>query len=99
VKPTLAQQYGERFAQAFEAHHAAAKIIQDFADRHSLYIDDPAHPWDGEGPRWMVQNPTPHTLCRTGDTLFCMECEESVHAPVPPPRPLTPQEASLSRFD
>jgi len=97
MRPTLAQQYGERFAEAHEAHYSAAQIIQDFAEAHPLYIDDPARP-DGPG-RWMVPSPTPHTIRRDGDTLSCLQCAVSVHAPTPPPRPLTPQEASLSRFD
>lgn len=98
LDPDLVRQYGERFAQAHADHYAAVAVIQEFAEAHSLYIDDPnADPaWPG---RWMIRNPEKHTLHRDGDTLSCVECGESVHAPSPPRRPLTPQEASLSRFD
>lgn len=99
MKVTLAQQYGERFAAAHEAHYAAVGVINEFAERHSLYIDDPRRPVNPNGPRFCVRNPVPHTLKRDGDTLSCVECGESIHAPTPPPRPLTPQEASLSPFD
>jgi hypothetical protein len=92
---TLAQQYGERFAEAHEAHFAAVSVITAFAKDHPLYIPDPARP----GTPWHIPSPTPHTIRRDGDTLSCLQCGVSVHAPTPPPRPLTPQEASLSRFD
>jgi len=97
TRPTLAQQYGEAFALAYEAHYSAVRVIDEFAERHSLVIDDPAN---AHRPgRWTIPNPVKHTLSRDGDTLSCVECGESVHAPSPPRRPLTPQEASLSRFD
>jgi len=95
----LARQYGQGFADRFEAHYAAVRVIEEFADQHSLVIDDPAHPSMPDGPRWTIPNPVRHTLHRDGDTLSCVECGVSVNAPAPPPRPLTPQEASLSRFD
>lgn len=89
--------YGERFAAAHAAHYSAWRVIRDFTDRHPLHIDDPANA-DRPG-RWVIPNPVKHTLKRDGDTLSCVECGESVHAPSPPKRPLTPQEASASRFD
>ncbi len=99
TEPTLAQRYGEAYARAHEAHYSAVAVIREFADQHDLYIDDPRMPHRPGGPRWTIPNPVKHTLHRDGDTLSCIECEVSVHAPVPPPRPLTPMEASLSRFD
>jgi hypothetical protein len=99
LDPNLVRQYGERFAQAHADHYAAVAVIQEFAEEHSLYIDDPAHPRTENGPRWTIRNPEPHTLTRDGDMLGCVECGVSIHAPSPPKRPLTPMEASLSRFD
>jgi hypothetical protein len=93
--PTLAEQYGEHYARAHEAHYSARQIIDDFAKAHPLHIPDPSRPGTG----WVIKSPTPHRLQRDGDTLSCTDCGVSVHAPSPPRRPLTPQEASLSRFD
>lgn len=99
-EPTLAQQYGEHYARAHEAHYAAVAVIQEFADRHPLTIPNPAYPNQSpDGPQFHIRNPVRHTLARDGDTLSCVECGESIHAPSPPKRPLTPMEASLSRFD
>lgn len=98
-RPTLAQQYGEPYARAHEAHYAAVAVINEFAERHSHTIPDPARPQRDGGPLWTIPNPVKHTLARDGDTLSCVECGESVHAPSPPKRPLTPMEASLSPFD
>jgi hypothetical protein len=97
----LARQYGEPFAIAHAAHYDAVAVIQEFSERHPLSIPNPAYPnqdWEN-GPRFTIVNPVKHTLYRDGDTLGCRECGESVHAPSPPKRPLTPMEASLSRFD
>ena len=99
MTPTLAQQYGEAYALAHEAHYSAVAVIQEFSEAHPLFIDDPAHPRTENGPRWSIRNPEPHTLKRDGDRLSCIECGVSVHAPSPPKRPLTPMEASLSPFD
>jgi len=98
TRPTLAQQYGEAFALAYEAHYSAWAVIDAFTEKHPLHIPDPAHP-DQSRARYVIRNPVKHTLHRDGDILSCVECGESVHAPSPPRRPLTPQEASLSRFD
>jgi hypothetical protein len=92
-------EYGERFASAHAAHYFAWRVIRDFTDRHPLHVPDPARPQTAGGPLWVIKSPVPHTLRRDGDTLSCIECGESVHAPSPPPRPLTPQEYSASRFD
>lgn len=99
-KPTLAQQYGQSYADAHEAHYAAKDVIREFTDRHPFLIPNPDEQQPpGPGPVFMIRNPEPHTLRRDGDTLSCVECGESVHAPTPPKRPLTPMEASLSPFD
>lgn len=41
---------------------------------------------------------TLHTLKREGDIIHCA-CGEDIEAPILPDPPLTPMEASLSRFD
>lgn len=54
---------------------------------------------DSEHPHFTPdQNRTRHTLKREGDTIFC-DCGGEVFAPILPNPPLTPMEASLSRFD
>lgn len=55
---------------------------------------------DSEHPHFdpEVGGRTLHTLKREGDTIFCA-CGGEVFAPILPNPPLTPMEASLSRFD
>jgi len=90
---------GSTYAAALAAHAAAKAIIQEFSEQHSPWIPDPARPQQEGGALWTIPKPVPHTLSRNGDLLGCIDCGVSVHAPTPPPRPLTPMEASLSRFD
>lgn len=40
-----------------------------------------------------------HRLTRVGEHITCSCGGDSIHAPVLPNPPLTPMEASLSRFD
>jgi len=40
-----------------------------------------------------------HRLSRVGEQVTCSCGVDSIHAPVLPNPPLTPMEASLSRFD
>lgn len=95
----LAAQYGQHYADALEAHTNASLVIREFADQHPLTIPDPDIIQPEDGPRFTILNPVKHTLYRDGDFLGCRECGVKVHAPSPPRRPLTPQEASLSPFD
>lgn len=83
------------YDEALAAYSAARRIIDDFSEAHPLLVPDPDRP----GTSWHIKSPVPHRLRRDEDTLSCTECGVSVHAPSPPKRPLTPMEASLSRFD
>jgi hypothetical protein len=88
------------YAEDIKAYNEKDKVIRDFADAHPLTIPNPAYPnQPTPGPRYTITNPVKHTLHREGDTLSCIECQESVHAPSPGRRPLTAMEASLSPFD
>ena len=87
------------YAEQMAAYVAATDVVREFADRHDLTIPDPSRPHREGGPRFTITNPVKHSLYRDGDTLGCVECGESTHAPSPPKRPLTPMEASLSPFD
>lgn len=74
-----------RFGQKYADEHAAHFAAVEVIDQFS-----DRHPWGSPGN---------HRLRREGDTLSCIPCGVSVHAPVPPPRPMTPMEASMSPFD
>ncbi len=98
----LAAQYGDHYAEALLDHTMASLVIRNFDDAHPFDVPGPrgCGACSGTGPfHEHIINPQKHTLKREGDTLSCLECGESVHAPSPPKRPLTPMELSLSRFD
>ena len=46
-----------------------------------------------------LTHPMGHSIHRMGDHLECRTCSVTEFAPAAGPRPLTPMEASLSRFD
>lgn len=72
------------------------KITMDsnpYYERNRLvrYFDN-LHPYNGK---------VRHLLVRDGEWLICYTCDgyPHIHAPSLPKPPLTPMEASLSRFD